>query len=480
MDWKIESFLKEVYLATQGDEPIGKITELIQEIPTSSDAERVINDLSDSAWKNAVNQVEKRKRNVKYLKNVLLLFLFVGVLSFGGGFLVYKVTGWLPFSPSQEVPSPSEEVPVSFSPTPTITPVITLFPTSTITPTPVSPSAYLDSDPTTISPEVPALAEQAWVLNASNAVVNPALDDPTTWEEIQKPTAEHPDAVSYVTRTGNVSISWQMDVPLSPGLYALYVLDTQGNSTGSHTFSVLLDGVQAIPYRGDANVIFGDDRQQLADEWLSLGFYQLEAWQNLAVGAQIGLLSDKLPFSLDRLIVVKIPDAQRSMIDTLPSGRVLVSLLDDDRAIFKAQYNEKSLLDQGLLYTDVLTWKNEFISLNLTGELWEPGKLGHEVWVDWEPLGKLPSGSYELYAWIPEQHATAIGEFYLLANGRLVDHATEAPIDMSAIGGQWKSMGIWNLSEEAAVGVRLAVKRVDQLEGYGEIGVDAVALVRVE
>jgi hypothetical protein len=479
MDRNIEIFLKKAYLATQGEESIEKITELIKEIPTPSNAEEIINELSDSAWKNTVNQVENSYRNNRRLKQFFVSFLFVGLFLFGGGFLVNKFTGWTPFSLYQETPSPSA-VPVEFSPTPTISPTITPFPTATMMPTPVPPSVYLVPGPGAILPAIPGLAEQAWVLDASNAIVSPALNDTTMWEEIQNATSENPEAVSYVTRTGNVSVSWQMDVPVPSGLYALYVLDTQENSNGSHAFSVLSDGVSATPYRGQGNVIFGDGQQQLADEWLSLGFYQLEAWQILAVEAQIGPLSDQLPFLLDRLLIVKIPDTQRSMIDSLPGGRVLVSLLDDDRATFKAQTNEKPLMDQGVKYTDVPTWKNEFLSLDLSGELWVPGSIGHEVWVDWEPLGKLPPGSYELYVWIPAQHATAIGEFSLLANGRLVQRDTEAPIDMSAVGGEWKSMGIWNLTEESAVGVRLAVKRAEQLEYHGEIGVDAVALVRVE
>jgi hypothetical protein len=245
----------------------------------------------------------------------------------------------------------------------------------------------------------------------------------------------------------------------------------------------MLDGEPAAPFRGQSSVIFGGKSAegQSTDDWLPLGFYEIVQGQNLSVQADIGPRNEETPFAADRLLVLKVSDDQRPMVDILAGERPLVSLLDDDRATFFAEFNGLALKEeyQGIEQTDALAWNNQFRSLDFTGDLWNFNLIGNEIWVDWGPLGRLPAGQYELYAWVPAEHATAVVDFALLADGTVVERQNPAPLNQKDHTGVWVSLGIWDLPEEAAVSVRMIISRTNQSPETAEIGIDAVALVRV-
>jgi len=156
---------------------------------------------------------------------------------------------------------------------------------------------------------------------------------------------------------------------------------------------------------------------------------------------------------------------------------VLSSLLDDPGAVFYSQaVPGRPLRDvyQGNTYEDVPAWNGKFRSLLD----WPVSMIGPELFVDWKPLGRVPVGQYELYVWMPESHATAMVDYTLLADGVELDRGTSAQLNQQDHSG-WITMGAWQLPEEAAVGVRMYITKANQLLDPVEIGVDAVALVRV-
>jgi hypothetical protein len=361
------------------------------------------------------------------------------------------------------------------TPTPVATPSPTFTPPPTETPTadPAPPSIYLASDTAALYPRVPLDADAVWVLNGQSVVVQPPLTDTAVWKQATSSDAQANQASFFYTETGNFEATWTLDVPLSVGLYQLYVLDTMSQSTGAQEFVVRLDGVPATPYRGQSAVIFNGANS--TDDWLPLGAYEVVQEQHLSVQVAVGARSPDTPFALDRLLIAKISDAQKHLLDALPQGRVLVSLLDDDRATFSAVSGSETtrLSDEyhGQIQTGASAWNGSFRSHG--SEIWVAA--GNTLQVDWAPIGRLPAGQYELYVRIPAQHAAVVADYALLADGNPVPRETPARVRQADFTGAWVSLGIWQLEGEAAVGVRMIVSK----ENQDEIGVDAVALARV-
>jgi hypothetical protein len=269
-----------------------------------------------------------------------------------------------------------------------------------------------------------------------------------------------------------------MDTPFdADGFYAIYVLDMSSQSAGPQSFQILLDGAPVPAYRGSSSVIFLMNGEAKArDRWLPLGVYSIARGQRLQVSVTTGELTDKTPFAVDRLLIVRINEPTRQMLDLLPAGRTLVSLLDNAQATFYQDvYNKKTkqlektrLQDQGVTFSDVLAWNGDFVSKNL-------GPTGERapVYVDWEGLNRLPAGEYEVYVWIPAQHATAAGEYILLVDGKPSKRDNPATVNQNDYHGEWVTLGTWRLDQEALVGLHFQVEKGVP----GEIGVDAVAIV---
>jgi hypothetical protein len=91
-------------------------------------------------------------------------------------------------------------------------------------------------------------------------------------------------------------------------------------------------------------------------------------------------------------------------------------------------------------------------------------------------LSPVPAGNYEVQVWIPAQYATAEVEYFLLADGEVVQRDNPSKVNQADHNGVWYTLGIWELPDEAAVTLRLVVEK----GAVGEVGLDAVAILRVE
>jgi hypothetical protein len=190
------------------------------------------------------------------------------------------------------------------------------------------------------------------------------------------------------------------------------------------------------------------------------------------VSITLGQLSKDTPFAIDCLLIVRLNESARQMLDGLPSGRPLVSLMDDTQASFYEVLQEGPVYvrDRGNLFNDVLAWNGSFTSRKLE----KPYLLS--IWVDWLLGNRLPPGIYEVYVWIPNKHATVVADYAFLADGQVVERDSPATVNQIDHASAWWTLGIWTLDKEATVGLRMIVAA----GALGEIGVDAVAIVRVE
>ncbi|MBI5823889.1 MAG: hypothetical protein HZB18_07680 [Chloroflexi bacterium] len=358
--------------------------------------------------------------------------------------------------------------------TPSITSTITLTPTSTLTPTPVPPSRFLLRDPSSLLPASPVLGDAYWMVNDADAKFDPPLDPQNkTWIKATSTDANSKSEKFVYTISGNSTVEWTVDVPFDKtGYYQIFVMDTKEYSSETQAFTVLLDQQPAQPFRGTSQVIF-DDSQQKNDHWISLGVYQVNVGQSVSVKLALGQLAKETPFAVDRLLIVRLSAGNSQMLEGLPSGRELASLLDDFDAKFYEVTADKGpvqVRDRGVLYSDVLGWNGSFSSRALTQPLAIP------IWVEWAPVNHLPAGKYEIYVWMPAQHSTAVVDYALLADGKVLERPSPAQVNQRDHAGVWISLGLWDISEEALVSLRMIVA-----PGVtGEIGVDAIAIVKVD
>lgn len=454
-----------------------RLTEFIAQTFPPENHEEELRSLSSADWR-AAQQEETQSDRIK-IRNRRLR---IGAVIAAGACFVLSIAGFVVYKANQEAlqqrlfgtftPTLTLTPTVTF--TPSITPTITLTPTSTLTPTPVPPSRFRLQDQNSLFPASPIFGDAYWVINDADARFDPPLDPQNkTWVKTTSTDANSKGEKFVYTITGNSTVEWGMDVPFdTAGYYQIYVMDTKEFSSQIQAFTVLLNQQPAQPFRGTSQVIF-DNSQQKNDRWISLGVYQINAGQSLSVKLALGQLAKETPFAVDRLLIVRMNVANSQMLEGLPSGRALVSLLDDFDAKFYEVTADKGpvlVRDRGVFYTDVLGWNGAISSRALTQPLAIP------IWVEWTPVNRLSAGKYEVYVWMPAQHATTVVDYALLADGRDVERPSPAQVSQRDHAGVWLSLGLWDLPEEGMVGIRMIVA-----PGVtGEIGVDAVAIVKVD
>ncbi|MBK6647481.1 MAG: hypothetical protein IPG44_17335 [Anaerolineales bacterium] len=475
--WKMAEWLQGAYERARSKDKNarGLLTYISQTLPPENIDDALVS-FTYADWDN-LRLAEKRRRDAenKRRKSLLAVGITLSVC------LVLAVAGILGYVANKERISqivngtytPSPTLTPTLTSTPTLTPTITLTPTETLTLTPVPPSKYLLQDVGPLYPASPINGDAYWLVNDTDAVIAPLPGGPEkVWKDARSSDKNAKSEKFVYTVTGNANIAWIMDMPFdAAGYYQIFVLDTQQYSSQPQSFNVFLDQQLVQPYRGASQVIF-QDIQQKTDAWVSLGVYQANAGQTLAVQLAIGELTDKKPFAVDRLLVVRLNESTRQMLDQLPAGRPLVSLLDDPAVrFFEVVGGEpKQVKDRGALFNDVQAWNGSFTSRPLNEPLTIP------VWVEWTSENRLSAGTYEVYVWIPALHATVVADYFLLADGKEVDRPNPATINQKDHAGKWLSLGTWDLPQESMVSLRMIVAA----GVTGEIGLDAVAIVKVE
>ena len=529
--WNRDQWLKDVYRASKAD--MNKVPGFIMQVPEPENYVAGASLFSVTDWQDAkkaaededrrkVNKEAERKKMLRQLlvggSIVLVIALILGL----AGFLVYR--NWnsinqMIIGTYTPTPLAVTDTPVA-TPTleaPTATPAPTAVPTPAISPTPLPSSGFVLAPEAFagLYPAMPAAADAAWLFNVDardNVTVNQwvtstiPLSDRVTWLptnvlDPSDPTASKNGGIGkrdFYTAIGDTTITWTMDQPFAAGTYAVYILDSIRFSAGSYSFAVSStlngkpppegQGIKLV--RGQSSVIF-QDADQKTDDWLSLGYYEVPGGQTMSVQVVLPKLTATTPFSLDRLLILKLSDTQVSMLTGtdqhgLPANRTLVSLMDDPKARFYETVPDTGTVqvrDRGNPFSDVPAWGGSFQSRTVTGSV-------NPIQVDWLSSGRLPAGDYNVWVWIPASHASAVVDFALLADTQIIqftgdpvagDTAPDAYLRRSInqgakeIKGTWLSLGNWTLKSEAAVTVRMLVGA----GASGDIGVDAVAIVAV-
>lgn len=478
--WNVQSWLRKVY---QLDERSLYDFVAHTPLPAGQTIEQALSSLSFETWLFVYQEEERRKREERLAETrrwqmvfqAGLVGLFILLVAVGLFF------GWRFLAGAGSVPSPSPTASlmatatlVEATPTPTKIPSPT--PTETPTPLVISPSAFLVANPSVIYPPPPILSGEAyWVIDDDNATFSSM--NWKSFEHKQNDPAETNFSYRY-TDSGNTSVSWQMDVPFDvEGIYGVYILDTGQHSEGTYKFQVFLDDVSVQPVWGISEVSFLPYRLQVRGQnnakisvWRLLGFYSIVPGQKLRVFTEIPALSRKT-FAADRVLIVRLDQATRRLLESLPPDYLLVSLLDDGQIEFSENEREK-----WTPFSNVLAWGGKMLSQNVTTP------LSASLEVRWLPLDFLPQGDYEMWVWIPSLHAGVTGTYQVLSAKESDWWNSFSTLNLDS-GGQvnqesyrdaWVKAGAFNLQAPSALGAMLKVPK----GVTGEIVVDAIAILK--
>ncbi|MBK8417400.1 hypothetical protein [Candidatus Villigracilis saccharophilus] len=470
--WIKQDWLTSAYAVAGKPDLHGLTTQISQTLPPEN-IEEALNSFEYGDWTRLNQQGKKNKGRGSTLQSVLLLGAGVLVMPCHARNRVFCLSGFYPGHSSEKYKYPNSQLNsdahfysnpnCDSQPDPTVTPSLT----------PVPPSIYLPGDINSLYPGLPVTGDAYWVINNTYAILEPSLDaQQSPWKKAVSQDSRANEEGYFYTAVGKSTVVWAMDVPFdTTGYYDVYVVDTFQQSKGPQQFQVLLDGQPVQPYRGTSQVILrGSGEVNRSDTWLFLGDYQVNAGQKLSVSVTLGELTDQTPFAVDRVLIVRLNESNWQMLDALPAGRTLASLMDDSTATFFEVVDSKpvAVKDRGNFFTDVKAWNGSFTSRSLT-EATVP------IWVDWTPVNRLSPGTYEVLVWIPENHATVVADYVLLADSKIVERPNPAQVNQSDHKGVWWTLGTWTLEKESVVSLRMIIAD----GALGDIGVDAAAIVSV-
>jgi hypothetical protein len=475
-----ETIRSELYQAAQRKD-FPAVENLVDGIASSPDKVKTV--LDPHAWAKTVNiqrgqpQAEEKHRNV--ILPIVVVFgglLLIAVI----GYFLYQVNPDLfSFLPLKGEPLateiPAQIVVVTATPTigPSSTPLAVIQvvcptePAPTPTPKVEIPASQQKIYPAyPVYPEIPTLAEAAWIIDDTQALLNPAVSpDNNIWTGANSADPGLAKEAYLYTIQGGVNITYTLDTPLpGDGIYQILALDTNQNSNITQAYTILIDDQVSLPYRGTGTVRFAPDAK--VDQWQSLGFYQGLAGQKLSVIAQVPILGEGQSFALDRLLILKVAREIEPMLEALPAQQPLASLVDDRLATSEILVSNKYVP-----YSKFLGEVNDAIAWNMGFKTSTEIPM-NDVRITW-PVGRLPAGDYKLLVWVPSEHATAKVIYQLFIDGEEILTDREAELILNDFGDAWVDVGLWSLDREGDVEVVLLVPKDTQ----GEVGVDAVAIV---
>lgn len=477
--WTGQAWLASIYPMILNKDVEG-IARVVRGANAPANIKEALAGIHAKTWQSIVKQKEAERRAVAQRKqdrqrNVmigagLVAMLCIGIILLG---LIFR-------EPIGQVvngtytPTPT----LTATSTPTFTPMPTFTLTETPTPTLIPTSTFIAPDVKVILPPLPVAAEQAWILMPDNAAAEPPVTDTKMWTKETSADTNTKGETFYSTQKP-ARVLWETDQPLYGGLYEVFVLDTKSKSGGMAPlqFQVLADKKPINPFRGQPVATFKSSAQkQAADEWISLGVYEVADGQKFGLLTNIPALQGDAFFALSKVVIVKLSDPQKTLYEGLPQGRVLSALADDAASSVLDVASNAALGEnyQGAAFAEPVSWGGGFRSLPL--DLLKG--VSTKVTVQWNFSGVLQPGKYQLVAFIPAHDATAQGEFSIRLNGKPVDKQTLPLIDQKSMAGKWWQGDMWTIAEPGAVTIRLTVDPAANPGGL--LGIDAVALLRVE
>ncbi|MCJ7625847.1 MAG: hypothetical protein MUO76_20335, partial [Anaerolineaceae bacterium] len=345
---------------------------------------------------------------------------------------------------------------------PTATTTSTPLPTPTNTPIP--PSAFLAGDPQSISPPYYGLGSDIIVLNEdTNGFTEPDFNHPQ-WYSSEQISQQIGVLIPepYFATIGPGTAIWKMDVPLNPGLYEIFILDTVYSSAGSLDFQVALGDTLLTPLLGVAHVEYSTlsgNPPQTMDIWHSLGIYALDFADILTVSTQWETREMATIVAIDRILIAQLPISIQTYYDQLPANSPKF-VVDNTTARFEPD-------ELRFTRNDLPAWGDEFQMIV---------NPASDIDVFWEIPDAVAAGQYDVWVWAPQMEGNAEILYKVLVNGiktqgAIVVYSGNMPSN------QWVSLGTWNTPSIDGRSIRLALQMKIFGGALGEISIDAAAFI---
>ena len=352
--------------------------------------------------------------------------------------------------------------------TPTVT--VTSSPTPMPTNTPYPPSSF-EVDAADLVPSLAGVEGKVIVLNDNNALTpQPDFSNPAwvTSDKIAADLGVLIDEPFHATFGAGLAL-WQMDRPLPPGLYELYVLDTLYSSAGTLDFQVRLGERPLQPLAGVSRVQYRSTRSepvQVDNLWHSIGMYYVDSPDILSIFTQWDTRDERTVVAVDRVLIVPLPETDLVLLKALPADRVKYFLDDVAARIEGVEYQVPR--------TDRVAWGNSFQII---------ANPDQDVRVSWEMQDAVPVGVYEVAVWVPEMQGNATVTYKALANGNELIRTDGTTVITSPQGkypgGSWVLLGAWELPLLYAPGAPISLVMEIAANTAGEAAVDAVVFMRL-
>lgn len=363
-------------------------------------------------------------------------------------------------------------VPPTSTPLPTRTPTVTASPTPapTATSTPYSVSAY-SVDSLDLQPPLPWYPSGIYVLDDDQAVTPDPEFANLSWTHSSAVLNQLPGIVinePYYTTQNRGSAKWQMDAPLKPGFYEIYVSDTTYSSSSWLDFQVLLDQQLLQPLTGRQRVEYWTTRgspAQVQDLWHSIGIYNVDRDGLLSVSTAWDARDEfSGPVAIDRVLIVPQSDNNVNILSRLPADRVKYIVDDSQADIGGADF----LLD----VEDQVSWNDKYVKVINTAK---------DIKVTWDLQDNVPVGTYDVAVFIPEIQGNAMVTYRLIANGvelaRSDDTMLVSSVQGNWPGGQWIMLGSWEIPRTYEPRVHLALQMDILANTPGEAAIDAIVFM---
>jgi len=361
--------------------------------------------------------------------------------------------------PSTTTPRPSR--------TPRNTATVTITPSPTLTP--MISSAFQVTDMSAVEPSIPGSGISAVIMNDNAISANPDFTN-IQWIPSSKIAEQLGREIPepYYATWGAASVVWKMDVPLQPGIYQIFILDTLYSSAGSLDYTVRLGDTTLNPIIGSTHMVYQSAQgnpPQSDDVWHSIGVYSFDQIGILSVSTQWENREQQSVVAVDRVLVLQLPDSVRTLIDQLPKGSEF-AIVDDAYANFDTtQYWQ--------IRTGILSWGNQFqIMIN------PPINTS----VSWTTQDDITVDRYEVLVWIPEINGSAdvVYKFKIGTSYIKNDNGEETVTIKQGTnpGGKWLSLGTWTIPSVYGEKVKPTLEMVINSDSVGEVAADAVAFIR--
>jgi hypothetical protein len=227
---------------------------------------------------------------------------------------------------------------------------------------------------------------------------------------------------------------------------------------------------EIFPIIGSQHVEFQSVRgepPQRTDKWRSLGIYESDQLDKLAVSTTWERRNESTLVAIDRVVIVPLPGSTRDLLSVFPSDRevVVIDNLASDIEAGQVLYTEEGELAWGDQYQFVIN-------------------PGSDVRILWTAPEYMPPGQYQAAAWIPPAHARLEVSFTFLVNDTPI--ANDAGEQVRTIvqseykGGQWVDLGTWTTPRIYEKPVQLALRMEIKGGLVGEAAFDAIAFIRWE